>query len=742
MRKRNTNKKKSILPVTQADFVSKRTRPFQVPTPDVAKAEDSSQETATADIQARLDHADRFGHDLTQPTVQRQGEPEKEEEEEAPIQAKPTVGQPEDKEEEEESPIQAKSELEKPEEEEDMPIQAKLTMGQSEDKEEKEADDVAQRVMAMPEGNIKEEDEEEKGGQIAPKLQKKKKQGIPSGFEQTLASKQGGGEPLEEETRSFMESRFGADFSDVKVHQEPELTSAIQAQAFTHGKDIYFNSGKYSPGTDGGKELLAHELTHVVQQNKLTAQHSISRRKNKDVTFTQWLRRSGKGFSALKTQLIEQGYRLSLFTYADSVGWKEETDRDNIPWEILSNRVVWRIYKDKKFVSRETTETILPTCKRLLTFTEIDKDRIYEYFAHELSYLDTIPKQTRQYVEKLGFRIGQLIEGEFGFKARVLHPNQREKKRGHVPIVAFRGTEGQMEDVLDDLNKVGPGWRQFSLNRQIIQQQLARSGKSDVTGHSLGGALAQMAAASYSGLVRKVVTFQAPGIPVSMLDELRQEAPKKNLKATHYRAAHGIVDDVGEGHIPGTVYELSFDKTSGGSPGISEVMEAISAHRSSPIKHLRDIKENQPNDLTNVEVTRKKTASPSRDRLFETFRKEVFGIGQPQSHTHIDTPDELLTQAGKSQVVVQKRMNDWMHAYSDRIGTLDKNKIFLLLEAAFLFYEGAEEVDMWHWILDSAPSNFRKSLHRRLIKRINPNGFTKPSHMSQENYKRIRNYRT
>ncbi len=66
-----------------------------------------------------------------------------------------------------------------------------------------------------------------------------------------------------------MEPRFGTDFSNVKVHTDSsavQMNQDIQAQAFTHGQDIYFNSGKYSPDTNEGKSLLAHELTHVVQQ--------------------------------------------------------------------------------------------------------------------------------------------------------------------------------------------------------------------------------------------------------------------------------------------------------------------------------------------------------------------------------------------------------------------------------------------------------------------------------------------
>ena len=66
-----------------------------------------------------------------------------------------------------------------------------------------------------------------------------------------------------------MESAFGADFSGVRIHAGSAaagLSRDIQAHAFTHGSDIYFNHGQYDPHTDGGRRLLAHELTHVVQQ--------------------------------------------------------------------------------------------------------------------------------------------------------------------------------------------------------------------------------------------------------------------------------------------------------------------------------------------------------------------------------------------------------------------------------------------------------------------------------------------
>ena len=83
-------------------------------------------------------------------------------------------------------------------------------------------------------------------------------------------SLRGGGQPLPASVRGFFEPRFGRDFSRVRVHTDgraAEVAGAVSARAFTLGRDIVFGGGQYEPGTTIGQHLLAHELTHVVQQN-------------------------------------------------------------------------------------------------------------------------------------------------------------------------------------------------------------------------------------------------------------------------------------------------------------------------------------------------------------------------------------------------------------------------------------------------------------------------------------------
>lgn len=95
------------------------------------------------------------------------------------------------------------------------------------------------------------------GGEVAP------------GVGGAIQRARGGGRGLDAGVRGAMEAAFGTDFGGVRVHTGPRadtLNRALHARAFTTGSDIFFRGGEYAPSSPGGKELLAHELTHVVQQ--------------------------------------------------------------------------------------------------------------------------------------------------------------------------------------------------------------------------------------------------------------------------------------------------------------------------------------------------------------------------------------------------------------------------------------------------------------------------------------------
>lgn len=130
----------------------------------------------------------------------------------------------------------------------------------------------------------KEEEEEEKTVQAKQKLRQFP---VTPGLEAQLTASKRRGQPLSQDILSFMEPRFGQDFSGVHVHADAnsaQLNRELGAQAFTHGQDVFFGEGMYSPNTSDGQRLLAHELTHVIQQQpqKVMQRQEISESKQED----------------------------------------------------------------------------------------------------------------------------------------------------------------------------------------------------------------------------------------------------------------------------------------------------------------------------------------------------------------------------------------------------------------------------------------------------------------------------
>lgn len=185
-------------------------------------------------------------------------------------------------------------------------LQPKLRIGPVDDVYEREADRTADRVMRMPVPDsdvarplqapisrvqrmcpeCEEEDEkvrrqvQDEEEEVVEKeddeslLRKAKASAAPpvdAGIESHITSLRGGGRPLSPSVRSFFEPRFGHDFSAVRLHTDATArgaANAINARAFTIGSDIVFNAGEYSDHSTNGRQLLGHELTHVIQQRK------------------------------------------------------------------------------------------------------------------------------------------------------------------------------------------------------------------------------------------------------------------------------------------------------------------------------------------------------------------------------------------------------------------------------------------------------------------------------------------
>jgi hypothetical protein len=172
-----------------------------------------------------------------------------------------------------------KSTPSKPQTSRALSIQTKLTVSGPDNQYEEEADQVADQVMRMaaPPLPPADQNEETKSGVqraalgLAPQVQASA-DGTPAvtpELESSIHRLKGSGHPLSATDRTFFEDRMGVDLRDVRVHTGPDAVQTsrdLSARAYTVGSDIAFNEGAYQPGSSDGRRLLAHELTHVVQQ--------------------------------------------------------------------------------------------------------------------------------------------------------------------------------------------------------------------------------------------------------------------------------------------------------------------------------------------------------------------------------------------------------------------------------------------------------------------------------------------
>ncbi len=164
-------------------------------------------------------------------------------------------------------------------------VQTKLSIGQPGDAYEQEADSIADQVVHQKpaaSGLVQKQKEEKPKVKVANLVQREPKEELqmkpetsakdaPANIGEQITSTEGSGMALPPPVRREMESGIGANFNQVRIHTGPKaenMSQQLNAQAFTLGSNIYFNKGKYNPGSHAGKHLLAHELTHTVQQGK------------------------------------------------------------------------------------------------------------------------------------------------------------------------------------------------------------------------------------------------------------------------------------------------------------------------------------------------------------------------------------------------------------------------------------------------------------------------------------------
>lgn len=187
-----------------------------------------------------------------------------------------------------------------------------------------------------------------------------------------------------------------------------------------------------------------------------------------------------------------------------------------------------------------------------------DQDIQYEMLAHHLAYQDSFDGPIEQLLRRWGYDpawAAVVDDQSTGFFMGLIMPD--EAHADLTPVLAFRGTEGlDLSDITADLNPSSVGANQFFINQHIVEQFIDDAGGTvDVVGHSLGGALAQHAAAAFPSSVRRVVTFQSPGISTEEVESFQDAQDRPDV--THHIADGDVVDTAGDGHLEGDFFRHS-----------------------------------------------------------------------------------------------------------------------------------------------------------------------------------------
>ena len=284
-------------------------------------------------------------------------------------------------------------------------VHAKLEMTEPGDHDEQEADAVANDIVS--------------GGKIRRKISNGGGSGISVSpqVESLIAQLQGGGHAMPEGLRNMMGNGFGHDFSQVRLHtdsQAAEMSSSISARAFTHGNDIYFNRGQFSPNTAEGQRLVAHELTHVVQGTGKVGRKEKPQKKSAVENWADYYN-SVNPLNVLTFILQSESFDESLFetiisAYFISKGQKSEFE-DALP-ENIPNRdfIVSELDKIGLFKYKNYQYAILEAAHELIrthakneakhVMAEDKKNNSQPYKTEDDYYIEQLWNKYYQYAAK------------------------------------------------------------------------------------------------------------------------------------------------------------------------------------------------------------------------------------------------------------------------------------------------------------------------------------------------------
>ncbi len=277
-----------------------------------------------------------------------------------------------------------------------------------------------------------------------------------------------------------------------------------------------------------------------------------------------------------------------------------------------------------------------------------------------------------QVLRHFGFTAPRAVFGRWGMEMRVFYPTKNAKFK--TSIVVFRGTEAvgfdpkksrsYIDTAVGDMSAAGVGYSQYEQNEELIQRnvnhaaQSSPSSKAIFTGHSLGGALAQIAAIKQLDKSERIVTFMSPGIKREDVDKLdaynkKHQKDGEGVSSTHYRVEGDLVPGAGEAHTTGQIH--AFDrmvKRPGqkdfSEPGLSGIAEA---HVNMPLNSFlqgRDPKELTPDQRVLMESGAgdpQEWQKPGTEVVATTARSESTDVN---TRPYLETMRQVIVKMGSA----------------------------------------------------------------------------------------------
>jgi hypothetical protein len=386
------------------------------------------------------------------------------------------------------------------------------------------------------------------------------------------------GEALPTEAQLALGQVFDHDLSRIRIHADTQANraaDAFDARAFAFGQHIAFADGEYAPHTSSGWQTLMHEIAHTAQQRH--ASETLPREPLPMSTPTHEAEaRAVTSGAASSTALTPSSASVARLQPDEGEGLDGDASHLNRAalLEQAAHRLAYEHYAE--VADEDGNRHWEWTPDHTVTAAPGTPEFLEETRAAALE------RQQHEYAMEMMRRAGydadssHSVEGANGFGMRSFLPLTGRDGEALSPIVAFRGTETSAGRLTDDLigsdtNPEGIGADQFTLNRDLIRSEMtaaARTGSGALTlsGHSLGGALAQRAGAEFSDLVGDITTFQSPGVTsdvserVAAVNADREARGLEPISSTHFRASDmDIVPWAGDALTPGTVE--TFDPT-------------------------------------------------------------------------------------------------------------------------------------------------------------------------------------